>query len=92
MIDAFLKIAEAMNSYGPVAILLAGLTTINGFFIWRDYKREAHQQKQLEELRRVHDEIVVPLLTECKEAVASCKEVIKQNSVIITGYIQNVRR
>ena len=89
--DVFKELAEAFNSYGPVAVLLAGLTAMNGFFIWRDYARERHQQRQLEELQRVHNEIVLPLLTECKEAIASCKEVIKQNSTIITGFLQHGR-
>jgi len=91
MAEVFGELAKALNSYGPVTVLLAGLAAINGFFIWRDYKREARQQKQLEELQRVHNEIVLPLLTECKEAIASCKEVIKQNSTLITGFIQNGR-
>jgi hypothetical protein len=91
MADLFVEMAEALNNYGPVTVLLTGLAAINAFFIWRDYKREARQQKQLEELQRVHNEIVLPLLTECKEAVASCKEVIKQNSTIITGYLQHGR-
>jgi len=91
MADAFLELTEALNSYGPVTVLLAGLALINAFFIWRDYKRESHQQKQLEELQRVHNDIVLPLLTECTEAIGSCKEVIKQNSTIITGFLQNGR-
>lgn len=91
MADVFKAIAEAFNNYGPVAVLLAGLTCMNGFFIWRDFTRERHQQKQLEELQRVHNEIVLPLLKECTEAIASCKEVIKQNSAIITGFLQHGR-
>jgi len=88
MADVIKELAQAFNNYGPVAVLLAGLTAMNVFFIWRDFTREKHQQKQLEELQRVHNEIVLPLLTECKEAIASCKEVIKQNSTIITGFLQ----
>lgn len=91
MADAFVELAEALNNYGPVTVLLAGLAAMNGFFIWRDYRREARQQKQLEELQRVHNDIVLPLLSQCKEAIGSCKEVIKQNSTIITGFLQNGR-
>lgn len=91
MLDTFEAIAKAMNSYGPVAVLLAGLCAMNAFFIWRDFRRECSLQKQLNELHQVHNDIVLPLLTECKEAIASCKEVIKQNSTIITGFLQNGR-
>jgi len=87
--DAVIELTKAFNSYGPVSVLLAGLAVMNGFFIWRDFKRESRQQQQLEELQKVHNEIVLPLLTECKEAIGSCKEVIKQNSTIITGIAQN---
>lgn len=83
--ETVVNLAEAVNAYGPVSVLLAFLVAMNGCFIWRDYSRERHQQKQLEQLQQVHNEIVLPLLTECKEAIASCKEVIKQNSTIITG-------
>lgn len=91
MTDLFNSAFEALNAYGPIAVLLVGMAVMNSFFIWRDFKRESHQQKQLEELQRVHNEIVLPLLRECSEAIASCKEVIKQNSTIITGFLQNGR-
>ena len=81
----------AANNYGPVAVLLIGLATMNGFFIWRDYRRESYQQRQLEELQRVHNDIVLPLLTECKEAIASCREVIQQNSTIILNLVKHAR-
>lgn len=83
--ETVVNLAEAVNAYGPVAVLLAFLVAMNGFFIWRDFARERHQQAQLKELQKVHNDIVIPLLAECKEAIASCKEVIKQNSTIITG-------
>lgn len=91
MWDALSEMLEALNNYGPVAVMLAGLVMMNGFFIWRDFRRESHQQQQLEELQRVHNDIVLPLLTECKEAIASCKEVIHQNSTIILELVRNVR-
>lgn len=91
MIEAFKEILTALDAYGPVAVILVGLALMNGFFIWRDYRREAHQQRQLEDLRRVHDELMVPLLTECKEVIASCRVVIEQNSTIILGLVKNVR-
>jgi hypothetical protein len=91
MADIIKELAHAFNTYGPVAVLLAGLTAMNVFFIWRDFTRERHQQRQLEELQRFHNEIVLPLLTECKGAIAVCTEVIKQNSTIITGFLQHGR-
>lgn len=91
MLDVAKEIAEAMNNYGPVAVLLTGLVVMNAFFIWRDYARERTLQRQLDELHETHNKIVLPLLTECKEAISSCKEVIKQNSTIITGFLQNGR-
>jgi len=91
MCDALSEMMAAMNDYGPVAVMLVGLATMNGFFIWRDYRREYHQQRQLEELQKVHNDIVLPLLTECKEAIASCREVIQQNSTIILGLVRDAR-
>jgi hypothetical protein len=74
---------KSLNTYGPAAVLLAAGLFVNGFFIWRDWQREGRQQKQIDELHRSHREIVVPLLTECKEMMGSCKEVIAQNSQVI---------
>lgn len=91
MVDAFKEILTALDQYGPVAVILVGLALMNGFFIWRDYRREAHQQKQLEELQQIHNELMVPLLTECKEVIASCRVVIEQNSTIILGLVKNAR-
>lgn len=89
MADLFSAIAEALNSYGPVIVLLAGLLILNAFFIYRDYRRESHQQRQIEALQKVHNETVLPLLTDCREAIASCKEVIYQNSQIITSWLNH---
>lgn len=88
----FLELAKALNDYGPAIVIVTALLILNGFFIWRDYLREMRQQKQLEELQKVHNEVVVPLLTSCREAIASCKEVINQNSQIINNWITNGRR
>ena len=86
------ELAKSFNEYGPVAVLLAGLTVMNAFFIWRDYQREAQQSRQVEQLQKNHHDIVLPLLIQCKEAVSSCKEVINQNSQIIASCINNGRR
>lgn len=91
MLGAFQEIATVVNAYGPVTALLAGLAIMNAFFVWRDYKREARQQKQLDQWQRVHNDTVIPLLMDCKEAIASSKEVIAQNSMIITGFMQHGR-
>lgn len=92
MTGDLVDLAKALNDYGPALVVVAGLLMTNGFFIWRDYVREARQQKQLEELQEHHNEVVVPLLTSCREAIASCKEVINQNSQIISNWIANGRR
>lgn len=92
MVDAVIDIAEALNSYGPALVVTAVLLVLNAFFIWRDYKRESTQEKEITELHRVHNDIVLPLLKECTEAIASCKEVIKQNSKIINSWLSNGRR
>lgn len=91
MWDAIKSVMEALDSYGPVAVVLIGLGLMNGFFIWRDYQREANLRVQIDELNRIHNEIVLPLLTECKEAIATCKEAIQQNSAIIQGFFHNGR-
>jgi len=90
--DIIEAVAKAFNQFGPVAALLAGLAGMNAFFIWRDYRREASQGKQIAELQQAYTNTVLPLLTECKEAIASCKEVIYQNSQIITSWLNNGRR
>lgn len=92
MLEAFNDVVKALNSYGPAIVVVAALLTLNGFFIYRDYLRELRLQKQLEELQKVHNEVVVPLLTSCREAIASCKEVINQNSTIINNWVTNGRR
>lgn len=91
MLDAFKEIMLALEAHGEVAVILVGLVLMNGFFIWRDYRREAHQQKQLEQLQTVHNDIMVPLLMECKAVIASCRVVIEQNSTIILGLAKNAR-
>lgn len=92
MLEAFNSVATAINSYGPAIVIVAALLTLNGFFIYRDYLRELRLQKQLEELQKVHNDVIVPLLTSCRESIASCKEVISQNSTIINNWVAHVRR
>lgn len=88
----FHELAKALNDYGPAIVIVVALLLLNGFFIWRDYLRELRQQKQLEELQKAYNNVVIPLLTSCREAIASCKEVINQNSQIINNWITNGRR
>ena len=88
MSDAIIELAKALNEYGPALVITAALLLLNGFFIWRDFRRETNQQKQLDELHRVHNQVVLPLLTECKEAIGACTEVIRQNNQLI----QNLAR
>jgi len=83
MAEAIAELAKALNEYGPALVVTAALLLLNGFFIWRDYRRESNQQKQLDELHRVHNQVVLPLLTECKEAIGACTEVIRQNNQLI---------
>ena len=92
MADSLSAIAEAMNQFGPAVTILAALLIMNLFFVWRDYRREDRQQKQIEAMQAVHNETVLPLLTDCTQAIAGCKEVIKQNSTIITGWLNNGSR
>jgi len=82
MVDAIAELATAMNQYGPVLTMVASLIVLNGVFMWRDWRREATQQQQIAELHRSHNDIVLPLLTDCKEVIA-------QNSLIITGWLQH---
>lgn len=81
------ELVKALNGYGPSVAIVATLIVLNVFFIWRDFKRERDQQKQIDALHQAHNEIVLPLLADCKEAIASCKEVIYQNSQIITSWL-----
>lgn len=83
------QLVIALNNYGPVLTMVAVLLVLNSIFIYRDWRREDSQRKQIAILHKTHNEIVIPLLTECKEAIAGCREVIGQNSVIITGWLQH---
>jgi len=87
MEDLAKMLANTLSEYGPIVTIVVSLLLINGFFVWRDFKRENRQQAQLDELHRVHQQTIVPLLTECKEAIAVSKEVIAQNSQIIMRLI-----
>jgi len=91
MFDGITEIAKALNTYGPAITVVSALLVLNGFFIWRDYRRESRQQKQIEDLQKVHNETVIPLLTDCREAIAACKEVITQNSRIIERWFNGSR-
>jgi hypothetical protein len=83
MSEMILELAKAIDQYGPVLVVTATLLLLNGFFIYRDWSREKLQQKQLDELHKVHNQVVLPLLTECKEAIGACTEVIRQNNQLI---------
>jgi hypothetical protein len=83
MSDAIVEITKALNEYGPALVVTATLLLLNGFFIYRDWLREKNQQRQLDELHKVHNQVVLPLLTECKEAIGACTEVIRQNNQLI---------
>jgi len=83
MSESIVELAKALNEYGPALVVTAALIVLNGFFIWRDYRRESNQQKQLDELHTVHNQVVLPLLTDCKEAIGACTEVIRQNNQLI---------
>jgi hypothetical protein len=85
MVDSIVQLVEALDKYGPALVITGGLAVMNIFFIWRDYSREKALQKEIAALQKVHNEIVLPLLTKCAEAIGECKEVIKQNSQIIIG-------
>jgi hypothetical protein len=80
----FAKIfAMTFKEYGPAVTIVVSLILMNGFFIWRDFKRETHQQAQLEQLHQLHNQTVVPLLVSCREAIKSAELVIIQNNQII---------
>jgi len=91
MVEIMDKLLSAMNEYGPVLVMVAVLLMVNGFFIWRDWKREERQQKQIDALHASQDGIVLPLMVECKEVIASCKEVIAQNSQVIMRLIGGIK-
>ena len=91
MIDVFSEVAKVMNSFGPTITIVTSLLILNLFFVWRDYRREDRQQRQLEAMQAAHNETILPLLTDCREAIAGCKEVISQNSMLITGWLNGSR-
>jgi uncharacterized membrane protein YqiK len=92
MVEGLKDLASAIDSYGPVVVLVAVGIIVNLFFVWRDYRREDRQQRQIEAMQLVHNETVLPLLTDCREAIAASKEVIAQNSQLITGWLNGSRR
>jgi hypothetical protein len=91
MIEGLVELASAMNQFGPLLTIVSCLLILTLFFIWRDYRREDRQQKQIEAMQQVHNDTVLPLLTDCREAIAASKEVIAQNSQLITGWLNGSR-
>lgn len=87
MSDLITELVRALNGYGPVVSVVAALAVLNGFFIWQQSKREQFLQKQIDALHDSQNEVVLPLLAECKEAIAASKEVINQNSQIIASWL-----
>jgi hypothetical protein len=91
MVEAISEIAKSLNEYGPALVVVAVLLVLNGFFVWRDFRRESRQQRQIDDLHEAHNAVVLPLLSECKEAIAGSKEVIAQNSRLIEGWLTHGR-
>lgn len=87
MLDIAKKLMDSLDDYGPSVVVIAVLILVNGFFIWRDWKREDRQQRAIDSLYKDNQNVVLPLLTECKEVIASCKQVIVQNSEVIMRLI-----
>jgi hypothetical protein len=85
--DLLTAIAQTLNQYGPVLTIVSCLLLTNGFFILRDWRRETQQREQITALQANHNDIVIPLLTECNHMIAGCQEVIRQNSQIIAGWL-----
>lgn len=70
---AFSDTIEVLRHYGPIyGPLLLALA----FFIYRDWKREQQQSKQINRLVQENREVLIPL-------VKTCTEVISKNSVIM---------
>lgn len=83
MAEALKTFAEIVKTFGPTVSVIAALLLVNGFFIWRDYKRESRLQRQIDQLHNQHTKVVLPLLIECKEAISLSQRVIAQNSRIL---------
>lgn len=83
MTEALKVLAEVVRQFGPTVTVISALILVNGFFIWRDYKREGRLQKQIDNLHTQHTKVVLPLLVECKEAIRVSQRVIAQNSRIL---------
>jgi hypothetical protein len=87
--DGVVDLTQALHEYGPALVITAALLLLNAFFIWRDYKRESIQQREVERLHEIHSTIVLPLLGDCKAAISANTEIIRQNSQIINSWINN---
>lgn len=86
MIEAITELAEAFDSFGPVLVVSATLLFLVIFFVWRDHKRELAREEEVQELHKVHNEIVLPLLTECKEAIVLGTDAVKQNTQTLESF------
>ena len=92
MIDgltAFLKLAQ---EFGPAAVIVFSIASVNVFFIWQSARREERQAKHLSDMQEKHELTIIPLVMECKEAISSSREVIKQNSQLLMSWISNHAR
>jgi hypothetical protein len=92
MVEIAKKLMESLDAYGPSVVVIAVLILVNGFFIWRDWKREDRQQKAIDSLYKDNRDVVLPLLVECRDVIASCKQVIVQNSEVIMRLIGGVSK
>lgn len=83
MMSSIIKLCELLSEYGPVIVVVACLLAVNGFFIIRDWRRELRQEKRIDGLHDQMQSIIIPLVTECKEAVCKSTETIVQNSRLL---------
>lgn len=65
--DELNKMFEAINTYGPVVVIIGCLLFMNLVFIIRDWKREIRQENRLVAMQ----DRLIPLVEECKEAICT---------------------
>jgi|WetSurMetagenome_2_1015567.scaffolds.fasta_scaffold55140_2 hypothetical protein len=72
-----MSIGDLWSMLGDSGPILGPVFVVVVFFLWKDWKREARMQKQIDKLEADQKEVTRPLLKECVAVIA-------QNTVVMT--------
>ena len=88
----------ALNTYGPTVAIVAALFVCNALFVWREWKREDSNTKQIKELQdqfsaqgkawqAKFEETVMPIVAKYETLASGCKEAIERSTRVFEQLI-----